>query len=102
MTHVPAMTRTIDPTLVRMFLDSQQNKILSVTFLKTDGTECLRVGQLRATSRLVGSERGIAQGEAMKERGQVWLAKADGKSSSFFLDRVIRIAAGGSVLTPAA
>jgi hypothetical protein len=102
MTHVPAMIRTIDSALVEMFLASQKNKILSVTFLKTNGEEVTRVGQLRATSRLVGSDRGIAQGEAMKERGQKWLAKPDGKSSSFYLDRVTRIAAGGAVLVPSA
>lgn len=99
--HKPTPTRCIDPALVRMVLDAQANRFLSVDFYKTNGELVTRNGQLRATSRLVGNERGAAQGAAMKERGQVWLAKPDGKSSSFFLDRVKEIRAGGAVLATA-
>ena len=94
MTHKPCPTRTIDPDLVRMFLDAQGNKFLSVTFYKTDGTIATRNGQLKATSRLVGNARGAAQGDRMRAAGQVWLAKPDGKSSSFYLGRVVSINAG--------
>lgn len=80
---------------VREILDSLQNQFLTVSFIKKDGTERTVNGQLRATSRLVGNERGQAQGEAMKARGQVWIATPDGKSKSFYLDRVTRIRAKG-------
>jgi hypothetical protein len=100
--HVPCPTRAIDPVLVRMFLDSQANKFLTITFYKVDGTERTINGQLRAASRLVGSDRGIAQGQAMKARDQVWIAKPDGSSGSFYLDRVTRISAGKAELTAAA
>lgn len=102
MAHVPCPTRVIDPALVQMFLDSQANKFLTVTFYKVDGSERVINGQLRAASRLVGNDRGKAQGEAMAARGQVWIAKPDGKSGSFYLDRVTRITAGKAVLTAAA
>ena len=102
MTHVPSTNRTIDPAIVRMFLDSQANKFVTVTFYKVNGEERTINGQLRAASRLVGSDRGVAQGAAMKDRGQVWIAKPDGSSGSFYLDRVARITAGKAVLAPTA
>ena len=100
MSHITNPARTIDPALVRMFLDSQDNRFLTVTFLKKDGTERTINGQLRAASRLVGNERGQAQGEAMKARGQVWIAKPDGSSASFYIDRVLQINAGKASLVP--
>ena len=95
-------TRTIDPALVRMFLDSQANKFVTVSFIKKDGTERTINGQLKAASRLVGNARGQAQSAAMKERGQVWIALPDKTSRSFFLDKVTRISAGKAVLEPRA
>lgn len=90
--------KTIPDHLVRAFLDIQKNKLLTVTFIKVDGTERTVNGQLKATSRLVGSDKGVAQGEAMKARGQVWIACPNGESKSFYLDRVIRINAGKAKL----
>ena len=100
--HVPCPTRVIDPSLVQMFLESQANKFLTITFYKVDGAERTINGQLRAASRLVGNERGQAQGERMKAAGQVWIAKPDGSSGSFYLDRVAKISAGKAVLMPQA
>ena len=81
--------------IVRAELDKLQNQFLTVTFMKNNGELRTYNGQLRATSRLVGNDRGIAQGQAMKARGQVWLALPNGESKSFYLDRVVNIRARG-------
>ena len=98
MSHKPCPGRTLDPALVQMLLDAQGNKFLTVSFYKTNGEHVTRNGQLRATSRLVGNARGAAQSERMKAAGQVWLAKPNGGSASFFLDRVTGIKAGGAII----
>jgi hypothetical protein len=95
------MTRTLDPVLVQMLLDSVATRFVTVEFVKKDGTISRANGLLRAASRLVGSPRGIAQGQAMKERGQIWIACRDAKtgaktSKSFFLDRVTAIRCAGA------
>lgn len=103
--HKPSPNRTIDPALVRSFLDTRGNQFVTVSFLKKDGTETTKNGQLKATSRLVGNARGQAQSARMKAAGQVWMAlnpKTNGgkESASFFLDRVTEIRAGKAVLRP--
>lgn len=85
----------LPPARVRDELDRIANKFLTVTFYKKDGSLRTVNGQLRAASRLVGNERGQAQGEAMRERGQVWIATPQGESKSFFIDRVTRIKSAG-------
>jgi hypothetical protein len=97
----PVTARVIDPALVSILLDSVQTRFVTVTFIKKDGTEGRANGLLRAASRLVGNARGVAQGEAMKARGQVWIACRDAKtgaktSKSFFLDRVTGIHCAGA------
>lgn len=92
--------QTLDKTLVRMLLDSAQNQFITVSFIKKDGTERTLNGQLKAASRLVGSERGQAQSAAMKARGQVWLAMPDGSSRSFYLDKVTGLKTKGASVTP--
>lgn len=94
--HKPAATRTLDPAFARMLLDQVGTQFVTVEFLKKDGTPRAVNGLLRATSRLVGSERGKAQGEAMRARGQVWITPAAGGSKSFFLDRVTGIKCKGA------
>lgn len=88
------MARTLDPALVQMVLDTVGNQFVTVDFIKKDGTPRTINGQLRAASRLVGSERGKTQGAAMKARGQVWIATPDGGSKSFYLDKVTGLRAG--------
>lgn len=88
--------RTLDPKLVSLLLESIGNQFVTVEFIKKDGTPRTVNGQLRAASRLVGSERGKAQGQAMKERGQVWIGTPDKKSKSFYLDRVTAIRCAGA------
>lgn len=97
--HKPCPTRTLGRDMVEMFLASRGNQFLTVQFYKTNGELVTRNGQLRATSRLVGSDRGKAQGDRMRASDQKWLAKPDGTSASFYLDRVVSIHGGGASLT---
>lgn len=76
--------------MVHAILAKCQNRFVSVRFYKTDGTVSQKVVQLRATSRLVGNERGQAQGERMKAAGQIWGATKKG-SCSFYDNRVVSI-----------
>lgn len=92
------MAKTLDPKLVKMLLDSVANQFVTVDFIKKDGTPRTINGQLRAASRLVGNDRGAAQSAAMKDRGQVWIAKPDGSSGSFYLDRVTGIRCSGAAI----
>lgn len=94
--HVPSPSRTLDPSLVESLLASCKNQFLTVTFYKTNGEVRTYNGQLRAISRLVGNERGKAQGEAMRARGQHWLALPSGESKSFYADRVIGLRCKGA------
>ena len=96
MAHNPNPTRTLDPELVRIMLDAVGTQFVTVDFIKKDGTPRTVNGLLRAASRLVGNERGKAQGAAMKDRGQVWIAVAGGGSKSFYLDRVTAIRCRGA------
>ena len=46
----------------------------------------------KPTSKMVGSDRGLAQGEAMKARGQVPVWEIASKQwKSFYADRVVEI-----------
>lgn len=91
--------KTLDPKLVESFLAARQNKFVTVSFLKVNGEVTTKNGQLKATSRLVGNARGAAQSEAMAARGQKWMALPNGKSASFYLDRVTEIRAEGARLS---
>ena len=96
MSHVVNAARTLDPALVQMLLAAVGTQFVTVDFVKVDGTTRTVNGLLRATSRLVGNERGAKQGAGMKERGQVWIAVAGGGSKSFYLDRVTGIRCKGA------
>jgi hypothetical protein len=88
--------KTLDPSLVAILLDAVGTQFLTVEYVKKDGNIGRTNGLLRATSRLVGNARGQTQGNAMKDRGQVWIAKSRGGSASFFLDRVTSIQCRGA------
>lgn len=85
----------LPPERVREICDSLANQFVTVDFVKNNGVPRTYNGQLRAASRLVGNERGQAQGEAMRARGQVWIALPNGQSKSFYIDRVTGIRARG-------
>lgn len=64
-------------------------QIGTVTFRKADGTLRTINGVFKPTSKIVGSERGIAQGKAMEARGQVPIYDLhEMKWKSFYADKV--------------
>lgn len=79
-------------TVVKDIVKGRGTRIVTVTFLKKDGTERVINGLFASSSHIVGSERGIAQGEAMKARGQVPIYELSSeKWKSFYADRVVEI-----------
>ena len=71
-------------------------KFVTVDFAKVNGEPRTVNGLLRPASHIIGSERGIAQGEAMRARGQVPIWEVASKSwKSFYANRVHGIRAKG-------
>lgn len=78
--------------VVKTIVDNKGTKIATVKFIKADGSERIVNGLFKPTSKMVGSERGMAQGEAMKARGQVPIWEISSKSwKSFYADKVVEI-----------
>jgi hypothetical protein len=77
---------------VKCMVAGKGSKIATVTFVKADGSQRVINGLFKPTSKMVGSERGMAQGEAMKARGQVpvWCLK-EKSWKSFFANKVMEI-----------
>lgn len=83
---------TLNPETVKTMVEGKGSKIATVVFLKKDGTERSVNGLFKPTSHMVGSDKGMAQGEAMKARGQIPIWEISSKSwKSFFADRVISV-----------
>ena len=77
---------------VQELIEKKGTKIATVKFLKADGTIRTVNGLFKPSSKIVGSERGVAQGEAMKARGQVPVYELSSKQwKSFYADKVISI-----------
>lgn len=77
---------------VKCLVKGKGSKIATVSFIKADGSIRTVNGLFKPTSKMVGSDRGVAQGEAMKARGQVPIWEiAQGKWKSFYADRVVEI-----------
>ena len=77
---------------VKSAIEAKGTKIATVTFIKADGTERVVNGLFKPSSKIVGSDRGMAQGEAMKARGQVPIWEiASNQWKSFYADRVVEI-----------
>ena len=78
--------------MVKDLIEKKDTKIATVTFIKADGSQRVVNGLFKPTSKMVGSDKGIAQGEAMKARGQVPIWSLQEKSwKSFMLDKVMEI-----------
>ena len=78
--------------MVQDLIEKKDTKIATVTFIKADGSQRVVNGLFKPTSKMVGSDKGIAQGEAMKARGQVPIWSLQEKSwKSFMLDKVMEI-----------
>jgi hypothetical protein len=77
---------------VKCMIEGKGTKIATVTFIKADGTLRTVNGLFKPSSKIVGSDRGMAQGEAMKARGQVPVWEIASKQwKSFYADRVVEI-----------
>jgi len=78
--------------MVKDLIEKKDTKIATVTFIKADGSQRTVNGLFKPTSKMIGSDKGIAQGEAMKARGQVPIWSLQEKSwKSFMLDKVLEI-----------
>jgi len=82
----------LNPEEVKAKIAQKDTKFATVTFIKKDGTERAVNGLFKPTSKIVGSEKGMAQGEAMKARGQIPIWCVASKSwKSFYADKVVSI-----------
>jgi len=73
-------------------IEGKGTKIATVSFIKADGSVRTINGLFKPSSKIVGSERGVAQGEAMKARGQIPVYELASKRwKSFYADRVVEI-----------
>lgn len=82
----------LNPEEVKAKIAQKDTKFATVTFIKKDGTERVVNGLFKPTSKIVGSEKGLAQGEAMKARGQIPLYEvSSGSWKSFYADKVVSI-----------
>ena len=88
-------TAYISPAVVDAFVHGRKIKgqFATVKFIKQDGSLRVINGCFAPLSHIVGSERGVMQGEAMKARGQIPIYDVkDKKWKSFYMDRVVEIA----------
>ena len=88
--------RFLSAERVAGMLQDVDTKFLTVDFQKVNGDFRTVNGLLKPTSKMVGSERGLAQGEAMRARGQVpiWAGKIKGWKS-FYAHKVYAIRSKG-------
>jgi len=85
-------TNTLTKDAVAQMIEEKGTKIVTVTFIKADGTLRTVNGLFKPSSKIVGSDRGMAQGEAMKARGQVPVYEIASKQwKSFYADKVVSI-----------
>jgi len=87
------MTNTMTKEAVYEAIAAKSTKISTVSFIKADGSIRTINGLFKPSSKIVGSDRGVAQGEAMRARGQVaiWEIAQGGQWKSFYADRVLEI-----------
>lgn len=77
---------------IMQIIEAKGTKFATVKFIKADGTERVVNGLFKPTSKIVGSDKGIAQGEAMKARGQIPIYEvSSGSWKSFYADKVVSI-----------
>lgn len=85
-------TNTMAKDQVEAIIKAKGSKFATVSFIKADGSIRVINGLFKPTSKMVGSERGMAQGEAMKARGQVAIWEvAQAKWKSFYAAKVVEI-----------
>ena len=80
------------PEQVKAAIEAKGTRFATVTFIKKDGSTRVVNGLFKPTSKIVGSEKGMAQGEAMKARGQIPIWEvSSGSWKSFYADKVVDI-----------
>jgi hypothetical protein len=86
------ISNTMTPEQVKCMIEGKGTKIATVSFIKADGTIRVINGLFKPSSKIVGSERGQMQGEAMKARGQVPVYELTSKRwKSFYANKVLEI-----------
>ena len=86
------MTNLMTTEQVKCMIEGKGTKIATVSFIKADGSIRTINGLFKPSSKIVGSERGVAQGEAMKARGQIPVYELASKRwKSFYADKVVEI-----------
>ena len=86
------MTNLMTTEQVKCMIEGKGTKIATVSFIKADGSVRTINGLFKPSSKIVGSERGVAQGEAMKARGQIPVYELASKRwKSFYADKVLEI-----------
>lgn len=89
------MTNYLSRTVVDAFVTGCKVKgqFATVKFIKQDGSLRVINGCFAPVSHIIGSERGVMQGEQMKERGQCPIYDVqDKKWKSFYMDKVVELA----------
>ena len=84
----------VKASVVRAYVKGKiaTGQIGTVTFTKADGSIRKINGVFAPTSKIVGSERGVAQGKAMESRGQVPIYElATQQWKSFYADKVVEL-----------
>ena len=80
------------PEQVHQMVENKGTKFATVSFIKKDGSIRVVNGLFKPTSKIVGSDKGMAQGEAMKARGQIPIYEVSSSSwKSFYADKVVEI-----------
>lgn len=89
------MTAYLSRTVVDAFVTGRKVKgqFATVKFIKQDGSLRVINGCFAPLSHIIGSERGVMQGEQMKARGQVPIYDVQEKKwKSFYMDKVVELA----------
>jgi hypothetical protein len=82
----------LTPEQVTRCSENKGTKFATVSFIKKDGSIRVVNGLFKPTSKIVGSDKGMAQGEAMKARGQIPIYEVSSSSwKSFYADKVVEI-----------
>jgi len=85
-------TELLSPVVVRDIVKGRGTRIATVTFVKADGSLRVANGLFRPSSHIVGSERGVRQGQMFKKQGIVpFYDLKKGSWISFREDKVVEI-----------
>lgn len=82
----------LSPVTVRDIVKARGTRFATVTFVKADGSLRVANGLFRPSKHIVGSERGIRQGEMFKKQGIVpFYDLKKGSWISFREDKVVEV-----------